>query len=129
MNGEDIQTARKTILERNPSAFDDKFRAPTGGDVGISSASPWMHQPPSYHGPPAANRYDAPHPFSPRQQYQNYHAGPPASPPQYAGYLDMGGDEHRMASSPPTLPPASSSRLMNKFGCKCRRSSCLKKVS
>lgn len=84
LHAEAIKEARKNILERNPNAFDDKFRgSPTSSPFrpGLSPAiSSW--QPVYSHG----------------------------SPPSQV------------------LPLNQKPSRVNKFGCKCRRSFCLKKV-
>lgn len=105
LHSESIEEARKTILERNPSAFDDKFR---GGPV---TPSPYRGLPPPtpvYHhsSPPGSNW--------PPSAYKT----PPVPPPPMAV---------RAVATPPGPPPPPP--RVNKFGCKCRRSFCLKKVN
>jgi hypothetical protein len=85
LHADAIEEARKTILERNPSAFDDKFRG---------SPTPSQYRP--AYSPPST---------APVWSY------PPAP---------------AVAAAPPPPPPPPP--RVNKFGCKCRRSFCLKKV-
>ena len=87
LHAEAIEEARKVILERNPSAFDDKFRG---------SPTPYR---PAY-SPPTTVTWGA---------------------PTYPGAAGA----QVVAPSIPTAPPP----RVNKYGCKCRRSFCLKKVS
>lgn len=91
-----IETARKAILERNPSAFDEKFpvRFPT------------MPPPPRFAYSPGAPRPPA------------HHLQPPPPP------------VHAVAPPPFPRPPqhyAPDPTRVNKYGCKCRKSFCLKK--
>ena len=101
LHAESIEDARKTILERNPSAFDDKFRG------GAFTPSPFRGPPPSV---PMYHQASPPTTVWPTSVYRT-----PSAPPA------------PLAASPPgsTLPPP----RVNKFGCKCRRSFCLKKVN
>lgn len=101
IHAESIEEARKTILERNPSAFDDKFRGMP------STPSPYRVPPPPMHV------YHHPSPPSPSWP-PNYTT--PSGPPPPVTRLPS-------AEESPPLPPR-----VNKFGCKCRRSFCLKKV-
>ena len=97
LHAEAIEEARKTIMERNPSAFDDKFRrgSPT-------TPSPYR---PAY-SPPATTTA-----WSHHHHHHHPYGHAPSSP--------VG-----IPQPPPTGPPP----RVNKFGCKCRRSFCLKKV-
>lgn len=120
LHPEAIEQARKTIMERNPSAFDDKFR----------STVPTPATPSPYRGSPyGATR----HP----------HASPPCT---ISGGSAWPPSAYVVAPSPPTMMATPSSATsttsssggnsnktspplrVNKFGCKCRRSFCLKKV-
>jgi Tesmin/TSO1-like CXC domain, cysteine-rich domain len=181
-HGDSIESARRTILERNPSAFDDKFRLTMSHAAAAmaagNAAMNWLNQnggyshhapqqmpmhPPSHfslphHGPP---------PPPPPQHHHHMHHGPPQaphapmkspSPPRHLSRdseqqeppapqtmlttpLSSTSSAHRpyrsntprvsppqmmpaIRQSPQTLPPT----RMNKYGCKCRRSFCLKKV-
>lgn len=98
LHADSIEEARKTILERNPSAFDDKFKGPV-------TPSPYRAPPvPMYH----------------------HHASPPTTAWHASSYGTMAVPRPPMAVAP--LGPPRPLRV-NKFGCKCRRSFCLKKVS
>ena len=87
LNSEAIDVARKTILERNPSAFDSKIirEGPTTYPVPVQSSPSQM----------------------PVQQYSAAERSAPAT-----------------SGAPSSGPPP----RVNKYGCKCRRSFCLKKV-
>ena len=85
----DIEKARKAVLERNPSAFEDKFKA-----------SPV---------PPAAGL--------PRHPYAQPPPPPHYAAPPFVAYAPG------VAATPPPKPPT----RVNQWGCKCRKSFCLKK--
>ena len=89
-----IRDSRATILERNPGAFDDKFRG-VHSQVPVYAAMP--HQ---------ETYYTTSHPA------EGAASTVATAPP---------------ASFAPTATPPPHQRV-NKFGCKCRRSLCLKKV-
>ena len=82
-HAKDIEDARKQVLERNPSAFEDKFRYP------------------STRPPPPFDPY-----YAPRTPYRFPDKTPYGSPP---------------------AAPMSKSQRVNQWGCKCRKSFCLKK--
>lgn len=112
LHAEAIAEARKTILERNPSAFDDKFRgspAPSPYRAPSSYASP----PHSAHTAPVGTVATA----SPPAHSPSWHYAPTSHPSTVAA------SHPRTAMGAPPPPPR-----VNKFGCKCRRSFCLKKV-
>ena len=181
LHGDDIEKARRTILERNSSAFDDKFRAPSAVILPSFSArgpsgwmprqAPYPHQyqyhqqqqqqpmmrPPPHHPnmAPSPPRHSPTmmHMGPPPQQQQTFHhqpsgSPPPPPPPRHPNLMANAQGmtpsptngappyrvspppqmmQHTPTQSPPALamPPP----RMNKYGCKCRRSSCLKKVS
>jgi hypothetical protein len=103
LHAESIEEARTTILERNPSAFDDKFR---GGPV----------TPSPYRGP-----------LPPTPVY--HHSSPPSSNWPPSAYTTPSAlNQPVTATATPPGPPPPPPRV-NKFGCKCRRSFCLKKVN
>mmetsp|Transcript_14466 Transcript_14466/g.25887 ORF Transcript_14466/g.25887 Transcript_14466/m.25887 type:complete len:731 (+) Transcript_14466:392-2584(+) len=135
LHAEDIEAARKAILERNPSAFQDKFR---GSPAPPSYAPTWMQQSPapfpyqrvsshhptaavttglspmvgmhprhSHHSLPTSSSPPGHHPMAVQQYPRHHHQSPFGPPPQLAG-----------GAAPVRV---------NKFGCKCRKSFCLKK--
>ena len=132
LHAEAIAEARKTILERNPSAFDDKFRGavpatpspfrvPERGPSYYTSAPPPMvHSAHPHHHPHASPPSRTPGSAWPPSAYvvTPSSSSSPASMP----HGSAGVNSKTLSSSPP--PP----RRINKFGCKCRRSFCLKKV-
>mmetsp|Transcript_9373 Transcript_9373/g.23341 ORF Transcript_9373/g.23341 Transcript_9373/m.23341 type:complete len:641 (-) Transcript_9373:120-2042(-) len=81
-HAKDIEDARKQVLERNPSAFEDKFRYPST-------------RPP-----------------------------PPPFDPYYAPRTPFRFSEFPYGSPPAAMPK---SQRVNQWGCKCRKSFCLKK--
>jgi hypothetical protein len=107
LHADAIDEARKTILERNPSAFDDKFRG--------QSPSPYR---PVYSPPATATTPSwAPTSYATAPAPKTKAVAPvahPAPPPTMVVAVP------RIASGPPPR--------VNKYGCKCRRSFCLKKV-
>jgi len=97
-HGSDIEEARRIILERNPSAFDDKFD-------GRRPLAAWDQQHQHWQLPPTQQ------PPPPIQQTWSYSSEP------------MKPSQETMAPPPPQPPQ----QVTHKLGCKCRRSFCLKK--
>ena len=96
----EIEEARRTILERNPSAFVDKFRG--------NPVTPTPGRPPA---PPVV-----------------YYASPPASAWHHAAYTTPQLHPQVPMSVSNSPGPFSKMPPTNALGCKCRRSFCLKKV-
>ena len=126
LHAADIEKARATVLDRNPTAFHDKFPDQTElfpCAVPADWSAP-RHHPPRYSFPPLA----PPPPYPQRLQHLNQHehqqnhgsasASYSYSPPQYAAAAVA---TSTAAAAPPPL------RRVNKYGCKCKRSFCLKK--
>ncbi|CAB9525540.1 tesmin/TSO1-like CXC [Seminavis robusta] len=177
LHGDAIDAARRTILERNPSAFDDKFRVTASHPAAMAAgnaAMTWLnrhhayhHQPPPpqpmpiqsrhypvpHHHQPPASHHMYPHPQTPqptassppRHLEQQQQPPPPPPPPSSASTHQQPQESSPAnwpyASNPPRVspsqvmasirpsPPAAMAppTRMNKYGCKCRRSFCLKK--
>ena len=108
LHADAIDEARKTILERNPSAFDDKFRGQSPSRYCPVYSPPATATTPSW-GP---NGY-ATAPATTTSATATTSA--PVAPPPPAMAVAP-----RIATGPPPR--------VNKYGCKCRRSFCLKKV-
>jgi hypothetical protein len=164
LHAEDIDAARQAILERNPSAFEDKFRGNPSLSIyrpPLSSSTPnWInphqqqqaHQqyagqhtihpshgprpshfvspmtpsptpmvsipprpsPPPVVGPPPSNQLQHPQHMYGKQHFTDLHAQP----------------QHQQYTPPQHQQPFrhhQTSERVNKFGCKCRKSFCLKK--
>lgn len=166
LHAEDVDAARKTILERNPSAFEDKFRG---------NHPPSMYRPPlSLSTPNWMNPHKQQPPQQPYAGHPRYHHGPPppptladtlsaspsstvAIPPRYSpppvvgppsahhlqhhqkqygqhSYEHQHGPPREQFAPPPhhdyaqpSFRHLQTSERVNKFGCKCRKSFCLKK--
>jgi hypothetical protein len=201
LHADSIETARHTILERNPAAFDDKFQKPGtvkdihghhghhavygGADIFATTpsaaAASWnssssssrdphsstlhssmrhqhqqQHQQMQHHMPYTFAQQQQqltppPPPRSPRSLHSSlqtstsstaaaarasattapkaYSYTPPAYASAHAGPLPFCLPHTPSPPPPPPLPPPppSTNSRVNKFGCKCKRSFCLKK--
>lgn len=103
-HSKDIQNARASVLERNPSAFEDKLRFSNNNH---NNHNPW--QPPwaGYHPP--------------------YHP-PITKPPNHSGdALSSPEQPNQETLSSYLITPQSQRRVHRWGGCNCRKSFCLKK--
>lgn len=116
-NGADIEDARRIILERNPSAFDDKF---AGRRPSFTSSWEDQQQPPQqWH-----QQQQPPPPPPSQQQYQQpakHHAS--SQPP----VVQQQPQQQSQSWQEPKAEMVGPKPVIHKFGCKCRRSFCLKK--
>ena len=148
-HGEEIERARQTILERNPSAFDEKFpghgrlvtgpspyqfRHPMGsGTTSGPEFSSHMTPPPSSYPPPRSSP-SIPHPIHQYSASKVVTPPPPSHPPSF---MVQSTPMHLPARSSPPLQTdtnkAKGSESLSEndrgseSGCKCRKSFCLKK--
>lgn len=136
LHAEAIEEARNTILERNPSAFDDKFRGSAAATTVISPyRAPPLHHSVVYHQHHQASSLP-PHALSPTTTSAPW----PMTTTATTTYATP--SSYSVAQSSQPTPPAAPTVVtstppsrrqppprVNKFGCKCRRSFCLKKVS
>jgi len=103
-NSSKIEEARRIILERNPSAFTDKFRG--------NPITPTLHRPPPV--PVSTHQHATPISSSASWRPSSFPTPQPIS-------------QHTLSMADPPNPPSKPSQT-NSQGCKCRRSFCLKKV-
>jgi len=132
-HGEDIEEARKTILERNPAAFEDKFPSvPSSMGMGGTRARFT-----------ATGFRESPPPPPPRVYHRSASAPLPQAPPATVMYQEPPQKHQYSTPSPPPLYPVQTSpttvrrgsvrsttesaQRTNKFGCNCKKSFCLKK--
>lgn len=137
-----IEDARKAVLERNPGAFEDKFKTTmTGTPVsggGSYRTGPPTHYPPHYdpygrqqgfvpRTPPVAMGYKhyptPPHHTQNPCQQTPYHSSSSATPPNDLSLYPHAQQQPQPHSQQQQQPP----QRVNKWGCKCRKSFCLKK--
>jgi hypothetical protein len=111
-HGEFIEDARKTILERNPCAFDDKFRGAMTPNPNVVVRHSYATKSMSHSAPNLTTGESSCSTLTLQSR------SPPASAKTLAPAVAW-------SSAPPSK---SSPSRINKYGCKCRRSFCLKKV-